>query len=58
MQSTNQYQVISIDFMVSRKRALEELTQEVNKAILSGWEPLGGVVIHDAIVAQALVKRR
>ncbi len=57
MQQT-EYRVVSVENILSIKRALTKLTDEVNEAIKLGWEPMGGIAIHDFRVMQALVKRR
>lgn len=58
MKISMDYQIVAVDFVVSRSRALAKLAKEVNDAIAAGWEPLGGIAVHDAVVMQAMIKRR
>ena len=53
-----QYRVILVTNILSLKRAIDDLAQQVKEAIALGWEPLGGIAITDNAVAQAMTKRR
>ena len=52
------YRVISITYHLSVRKALDELMEQVNSAIHEGYEPIGGVAVHQGLVVQALIRRR
>jgi hypothetical protein len=53
-----EYRVISASFSFSANKALEQLVREVNEAIRLGWEPMGGVMVMQGWLLQAMIKRR
>jgi hypothetical protein len=53
-----QYRVIFVSNVFSTKRGLDQLVKEVNEAIALGWEPQGGVTMHQGQFFQAMIKRR
>ena len=52
------YKVISVGMGFSLKRALAQLTTEVNEAVARGWRPCGGVAVGGTHVMQALLRER
>jgi len=52
------YKVISVAMGFSLKRALAQLTAEVNEAMGRGWQPLGGVAVGGTHVMQTLRRER
>ena len=52
------YQIISVSFGFSPKKALAELTRQVNEAMRQGWSPLGGVAVTGTLILQTMGKNR
>ncbi len=52
------YKIISVSMGFSLKRALAQLTTEVNEAMARGWRPAGGVAVGGTHVMQALLRDR
>lgn len=43
-----------MEYAILREGSLEQLVVTVNKAIATGWKPLGGVAIHGYLYVQAM----
>lgn len=52
------YKVITVAMGFSMKKALAQLTTEVNEAIARGWRPAGGVAVGGTHLMQALRRER
>ncbi len=52
------YDVIAVTMGLSLKKALGELTTQVNQAMSRGWRPAGGVAVAGTRLMQAMVKER
>lgn len=58
MKESNEYRVISITMGFSMKKAVTQLTTEVNEAITRGWSTAGGVAVGGTQLMQAMVRHR
>lgn len=58
MKESTDYRVISITMGFSMKKAVTQLTSEVNDAIHRGWRTAGGVAVGGTQLMQAMVRPR
>ncbi|MCF3649086.1 hypothetical protein [Synoicihabitans lomoniglobus] len=52
------YQIITVSFGFTQKKALDELASRVNEAMRQGWKPTGGLSTSGTLLAQAMYKSR
>lgn len=49
------------EYKIIKNKKIPTLTEDVNKSISDGWEPLGGVTVsfceNVGVVCQAMIKR-
>tara|TARA_B110000305_G_scaffold236684_1_gene298521 strand:- start:2027 stop:2203 length:177 start_codon:yes stop_codon:yes gene_type:complete len=58
MKEIEDYQVVSATIGFSMKRAVTQLTLDVNEALKRGWKPIGGISVVSTQLMQAMVRSR
>lgn len=58
MKESTDYRVVSVAMGFSTKKAVTQLTLEVNEAFARGWKATGGVTLVGTHLMQAMVRHR
>jgi hypothetical protein len=58
MKESADYRVVSVTMGFSMKKAIAQLTLEVNEAFTRGWKTAGGVAVVGTHLMQAMVRHR